>query len=271
MGKVLFFDIDGTLIPFDKPIPDSTVSALDKARENGHRLVICSGRSRHQLQEELGRIEFDGYILESGAYIENQGQIIYQNIIENEELDFLISELEMTGAIYSAQTATCGVTTNRCMDRLVQFYINEGAPPEAVRKLKADRITMDSLRHRHDVEKVVYHEASITVSELRQRIGHRFELTELSFSRIDPFSGEITAKGIHKASGMERYLHYHGLSREDSIAFGDGPNDFEMIEYAGIGVVMGNGIDDLKEKADYITSHIEEDGIKNALEHFDLI
>jgi hydroxymethylpyrimidine pyrophosphatase-like HAD family hydrolase len=64
------------------------------------------------------------------------------------------------------------------------------------------------------------------------------------------------------------YLH---LSKEDVIAFGDGPNDFEMIEFAGTGVAMGNASDDLKELADYITDAVNEDGVYNGMRHFGLI
>lgn len=271
MGKVLFFDIDGTLIPFQKTMPESTKRALEKARANGHKIVICSGRSRAQLQNSLDEVEFDGYVMDSGSYVEDHGKAIFQHIIENEELEFLIQELEMVGAIYSGQTASGVISTPRCIEGIAQFYKENGIPEEEIEKLCNHRRIDKHITQRHDLEKFVYHKSAIDVNEMRMRIGDRFEVTELSFERVDPYSGEITAKGIHKASGMEKYLKLYGLSREDSVAFGDGPNDFEMIEYAGIGVVMGNGIDALKEKADYITASVEEDGIEKALMHLNLI
>lgn len=271
MGKVLFFDIDGTLIPFQKTMPESTQRALEKAKANGHKIVICSGRSRSQIQNSLEVVKFDGYVMDSGSYVEDQGKVIFQHIIENEELEFLIQELEMVGAIYSGQTNRGVVSTPRCIEGIAQFYKENGVPEEEIEKLCNHRQIDKHITQRHDIEKFVYHKSAITVDELRLRIGDRFEITELSFERVDPYSGEITAKGIHKASGMEKYLKHYGLNREASVAFGDGPNDFEMIEYAGIGVVMGNGIDALKEKADYITSSVDEDGIENALIHLELI
>ena len=69
----------------------------------------------------------------------------------------------------------------------------------------------------------------------------------------------------------KKIVEFLGATREDTIAFGDGPNDFEMIEYAGIGVAMGNASDDLKAKADVITTHIAEDGIYNGMKKLNLI
>lgn len=65
MGKVLFFDIDGNLIPFKKTMPESTKRALKRAKENGHKIVICSGRSRSQIQGPILEVDFDGFVLDS--------------------------------------------------------------------------------------------------------------------------------------------------------------------------------------------------------------
>lgn len=271
MGKVLFFDIDGTLIPFQGEMQESTKQALRKAKENGHKIVICSGRSGVQLQKALKEIEFDGYIMNSGAYVEDHHEVIFRSIIENEELEFLLQELEMVGAVYSAQTKDGVITTPRCVSGIMQFHIDNGMSEDKAEEICANRQIETCLTKRHDIEKFVYYKAAISVEQLRERIGDRFEIAGFSFDKVDPYSGEITAKGIHKASGMEKYLSHYGMTREDSIAFGDGSNDFEMIDYAGIGVVMGNGIEALKKRADFITASVEDDGIQKALLHFGLI
>jgi hydroxymethylpyrimidine pyrophosphatase-like HAD family hydrolase len=69
---------------------------------------------------------------------------------------------------------------------------------------------------------------------------------------------------------MERYLKAAGIAREDSIAVGDGPNDLQMMEYAGIGIAMGNARE-VKERADMVTSSIDDDGIYRAFETLGLL
>lgn len=82
---------------------------------------------------------------------------------------------------------------------------------------------------------------------------------------------DIISKDGGKDHGIRKILEVHGFTREESIAFGDSDNDLEMLEFAGIGVAMGNAAESVKEVADYVTSHIDEDGIWNACKHFELI
>lgn len=82
---------------------------------------------------------------------------------------------------------------------------------------------------------------------------------------------DIISKDGGKDHGIRKILEVHGFTREESIAFGDSDNDLEMLEFADIGVAMGNAAESVKEVADYVTSHIDEDGIWNACKHFELI
>ena len=85
------------------------------------------------------------------------------------------------------------------------------------------------------------------------------------------FTVILCINGINKATGMERYLKAAGIAREDSIAVGDGPNDLQMMEYAGIGIAMGNAREEVKERADMVTSSIDDDGIYRAFETLGLL
>ena len=82
---------------------------------------------------------------------------------------------------------------------------------------------------------------------------------------------DIISKDGGKANGIQKILEVYGFTKEEAIAFGDSDNDLEMLEFAGIGVAMGNAVESVKEVADYVTSHIDEDGIWNACKHFGLI
>ena len=88
---------------------------------------------------------------------------------------------------------------------------------------------------------------------------------------MDDRAGEIGIGGIHKATGMEIYLNHVGIDRVDCIAVGDGPNDLQMLEYAGVGVAMGNARAEVKARADMVTDAIGEDGIYHAFERLSLI
>ena len=72
-------------------------------------------------------------------------------------------------------------------------------------------------------------------------------------------------------NGIQKMMELFRLSREEIIAFGDAENDIDMLKFAGIGVAMGNAFSILKEQADYVTDHIDKDGIWKALKHFQVI
>lgn len=80
----------------------------------------------------------------------------------------------------------------------------------------------------------------------------------MSFQISNNSSGEISSRGINKAFGMQKYLEHAGIARENTIAFGDGTNDIEMLKYAHIGVAMGNAVETLKKQANYVTSGVDE-------------
>ena len=74
-----------------------------------------------------------------------------------------------------------------------------------------------------------------------------------------------------KVSGMRFFLEREGIPARDTIAFGDAENDIDMLEYAGVGVAMGNAQECVKRIADYVTSSVDEDGIEKALRFYEII
>jgi hydroxymethylpyrimidine pyrophosphatase-like HAD family hydrolase len=84
-------------------------------------------------------------------------------------------------------------------------------------------------------------------------------------------SADLSFKEHDKSKGIEAFLNYAGIDKNDTIAFGDGYNDITMMSAVGCGIAMGNAVDAVKEAADYVTSDVFEDGIYHALKHFELI
>jgi hypothetical protein len=76
--------------------------------------------------------------------------------------------------------------------------------------------------------------------------------------------GDISDGSIMKRDGIEKVLEYCNMDKADAVGVGDSGNDIDMLEYCGIGIAMGNGSDEIKKAADYVTTDIDEDGIKNA-------
>lgn len=270
--KVLFFDIDGTLTNFEGIMPTSTYKALLQAKSNGHKIVLCTGRSRFQINDNLLKIGFHGIIGAAGAYVEAEGVQIYHHTLAQEPFRQLLHYLDKRGILYLLQTKKCGVTTSECFVKLTQLLENEmKMPVKNIRDIFGEVELAENISERDDIEKLIYYASPDDLKQVRSSISPYFGLNGLSFDNTAETRGEISCMSETKASGMKHYLEYISENVEDSIAFGDGPNDFEMMEFAGISVAMGNAKDALKEKADMVTDSVDESGIYNALKKLDLI
>jgi hydroxymethylpyrimidine pyrophosphatase-like HAD family hydrolase len=114
--KLLFFDIDGTLVGFDGKIPDSTYRAIDMARSEGHKVFICTGRSRCQIYDFLLEYGFDGIIAATGAYVEYEGKVIRHETIGRERIGGLVSYFERENTAYALQAEGSQIATQKSVD-----------------------------------------------------------------------------------------------------------------------------------------------------------
>ena len=229
----LFFDIDGTLVSFQThEIPPSTILALTQAKANGHKVFIATGRPPIIITN-LGAIEhlIDGYVTTNGALCFVGNDVVSCKSIPQEEARLVVKD---------AQEKQYGVIVIGEKD--VAIFDPKG---------EVDYIFGQQFK---DYER-----------ELMSR------LPGCTSGRWHPAFTDITAKGADKGEGLLAMASHQGLNPQQTMAFGDGGNDSSMVRGAGIGVAMGNAIDELKEIADYVTTSVDDDGIRNALRHFGLI
>lgn len=281
--KVLFFDIDGTLIDFQSRMPGTARTALRKAARNGHRLILCTGRSFCQLDPKLLQMGFDGVVAAAGADVlygdveishETFGAGRISRIIDfflENKIPFLFQQKD--GCVIQA---SCVRGMAEGMKERFGGHVSEDHAEQQLRASIGSLVTdPDMSLHKEDfsgTETVLYCNSPVpneAIIKLAQPLG--LTVSDTSFKTPDNFSGEITVKGVTKATGMEKMLDYLHTDRRDSIAFGDGPNDINMMEYAGLSVAMGNGTEEVKKAADYVTKDVDKDGLYAAMERLGLI
>lgn len=270
MKKALFFDIDGTLYDYKGHMPASAGNALAMAREKGHELVICSGRSLFQLYPGMAE-EFDGIICSTGALVKRRGELIYEHYMPEETLRKIVSVFQEAGGYLAIMTEKHLKLNQECRDYLVQKFSHHFADPNLIHQVMGSYELTNDLTKYRDVKKMLYYESRWDVSQVAQALSDCCDVTATSFEEEVCDSGEITVKGINKALGIQKYIERNGIAREDTIAFGDGPNDLDMISYAGIGVAMGNARVEVKQEADFITSSVNEDGIARAMQELGIL
>ena len=276
MGKLLFFDIDGTLVGFGGVMPESAIEALKKARENGHLLFISTGRSKSQIYESLMDFGFDGIVAATGGYVEFQGKEVFHNVFGKDNIIKVLDAFDGSDAGLFFQKKDEVITTSRYAEVFLEEFgieadldrISETPGLEFVRL--DDDLEGYPVNHA-DTESFIYCKAPYPTEVLSRMLAPEIHVETASYKNPEPYSGELTLEINSKATGIEKMLEYLGREREDVIAFGDGANDLEMMEFANVSVAMGNANERVKKRADLVTTDILDDGIKNALERLSLI
>lgn len=256
MIKVAFFDIDGTLLSHNtRVVPQSTRKALKKLKEKGIKCVIATGRHICQLEHlDIRDLDFDGYLTLNGQIcLDEKKQILYGVPIQGqpkEEIIRMFREKEQPALLVEDDCLYVNFVNDRV--KYVQDCIS--SPVAEIREYTGREIYMGVL--------YIGAEDAHLLQGLKD---------ELAITRWNPYAVDMIAKGGGKDQSIRRYLEEWGLTRQECIAFGDGENDIGMLQFAGIGVAMGNAEDCVKAVADYVTTDVDEDGILNALKHFGIL
>lgn len=276
MGKLLFFDIDGTLVGYDSVMPESAVEALRAAQLAGHKIFICTGRSKNQIYQHLLEFGFDGIVSATGGYVEYNGIELYHSVFGEENLKNVMDCFKDTQAGILLQRRDDNVSSEKYEKVFIkafseQVVVKRMSDMQAFQKIIMDNDIDQYPEKYYDTENVLYCNSPFTVEEVRTRLFPEIHVETASYKRPEPYSGEITLTACNKGTGIQKILDFLGRTREDVIAFGDGANDIDMLDFAGVAVAMGNAREHVKKHADYVTTDVDQDGIYHAMKHLKLI
>lgn len=262
MIKAIFFDVDGTLLSFDThEVPASTRKALEQLKEKEIKLFVATGRSPISFKGLLERIdfEFDGFVFNNGQHVIIDNQVIHDMPLPTDHLEDLIEHAEKNNIAISFSE----------MDYTYQNFSNDRVA-ELRRMLGANypKTNYDDPLER--IQKYDLYQMSVYVTPEEEE-----ELFAVAPSlrgvRWHPLFTDIIPYEGGKGVGISKALDYMGLENEEVMAFGDGGNDTEMLAFVKHGIAMGNAVDEAKEAASYVTDHVDEDGVYNALKKYGLV
>lgn len=256
--QAIFFDIDGTLVSFNThTIPQSTIDTIKQLQAKGIKLIIATGRAFCDINN-LGDLQFDGYIAANGAYcVDKNGDAIFKNLISKENLTSLVEYLE-------EKPFPCIFMTDKgnfinyidqsvmALYDLVDIPVPEIKPIEEI--IKDDVYQLDAF--------VTQEQEADLISKA---------LTKCEGSRWHPTFADINVKNNSKATGINKFIEHYGINIKNTMAFGDGGNDIAMLKHVAVGIAMGNAGDNVKSISDHVTASVDDNGIARALKHFEVI
>ncbi|RKN85689.1 Cof-type HAD-IIB family hydrolase [Paenibacillus ginsengarvi] len=254
--KIVFFDIDGTLVDDRKQIPPGTVQAIRELQSRGVEAVIATGRAPYFFAPLLETLGIDSYVSLNGAYVVYKGEPVFSREIPQASVKAFVSHAarHRHSLVFESHSA---------------FYTNNDSDPlmlESVTSLRVDLPGYDpEFWQKQPIYQMFLH------CESAEEPLYERAVPGLKMIRWHEKAMDVMPDDRSKAQGIEALLAHVGVSPEAAVAFGDGLNDKEMLALVGLGIAMGNAHEELKPYADYITTHVEEDGIGNGLRYAGLI
>lgn len=270
--KCIAFDLDHTVINSDGRMSDATRTAIKQAITEGIEIVPVSGRAFATFPEDICQIEGISYAVTSnGAAIYNKktGERIHGEAIDPADLHSILDAFDsyfQNGQI-AYEAFVDGVAYGD--SKYVKNPNNFGVPQGNVAYVQSTRKPIDDI-----ITFMVEHEADLDSLDivaadpvLYQKIEEQIPLVTKAVYTTSAVSYrlEISHKNSGKATGLAYVLNLFDITPEETVAFGDGDNDAEMLEFAGLGVAMENATENCKATADTVCARCENDGVAKFL------
>ena len=259
MVKAIFFDIDGTLLSFKtSKMIESTKNALVALKEKGVKLFIASGRPRSNMKTIDDFWTFDGYVSFNGQYCLVGDEVVWSNPIKKEDLKSMCDYIKKEDIICDIMELERSYVNK--MDSRLDFLL-------AFSGITVGKLPIEPIENILNNE--IYQMGPFITREKEVEF-LKHTPTCKSARWHDEFTDIIPLEG-GKDVGIDKVLEKLGIDISETMAFGDGGNDLSMLKHVHIGVAMGNAKDYVKDVADYVTDSVDEDGIYNALKHFNIL
>ncbi|WP_020006712.1 Cof-type HAD-IIB family hydrolase [Salinicoccus albus] len=255
--SIIFFDIDGTLLDTEKKLPESTKKAVGQLKADGHIVAIATGRAPFMFEKLRQALDIDTYVSFNGSYVVLEGEVIHKNPLDKEAL------LQLTEEGLANDHPVVYLSEEDMMSNVPEHaHINEG-----IASLKL------GMQPGHDPEYHVGRDLYQTLLFAPEGEGAQYteKYDAFDFIRWHRVSLDVIPKGGSKAKGIAKVIDTLDIPKERHYAFGDGPNDKEMMTEVFNSYAMGNAVDETKSLARYTTKHVDEGGIEYGLKMSGLI
>lgn len=267
MYKLLAIDVDGTLLNSVHQISEVNKEAIQRAKSLGVKIILLSGREPSSIKSFSDEMGINGLIsgFNGGIIMDSELEKVYFNHCVEENL------AKKTISLGERQDKFYGVfLEDKCLiknkeDSRYNFFRNYITFPE--REVGNVANYLDKHHLWNNIYKIVYasdnQELQIFKKELEKETDN-----QISSLFSLPFFLEVTSTRVSKGIALQQIAEYYGVSRQEVIAIGDGENDIAMLQYAGIGIAMGNAPDSVKKHADEVTYTNNENGVGHVIEKY---
>ncbi|TDW14635.1 Cof subfamily protein (haloacid dehalogenase superfamily)/HAD superfamily hydrolase (TIGR01484 family) [Breznakia blatticola] len=272
-SKVVFIDVDGTLCLDDgHTVPESAQAACKQARKNGHKLFLCTGRSKPEIFDNILEVGFDGIIGAGGGFADVNQENLFHKQMQEADVKAVQAYFEEHGILYYIES-----NEGLFGSRELQLHLAKLMSPDDIEKgleapfVKALQPFSDDIDYA-SINKICFLDnANHPLQDVEEKFKDVFEVLACTVPAFGKNSGELIIKGVSKSVAIDQVLAHIGVSKNETIAIGDGKNDIDMFEYCNVGVAVGNADPKLKEVSDFVVRRHDDGGLADAFSQLQLI
>jgi len=256
--KAVFFDIDGTLLSFKThQVAASTVQAIADLQAKGIKTILSTGRSINSI-DHVKYLNFDGFITFNGGYcVAKDGELLFKQCIDADDIRGILTYAKENTLSFSFMSEK-EIGIHDVTPEIAGMYAHVNLPVPPL--IDFDRVDVTSIL-----------QTNIFLGPEQERAFMAKVMPNSTASRWTPLFADVNAKNQSKKVGIDIFCKHFGIDLSETMAFGDGGNDIEMLKHVNVGVAMGNANPEVKAIADYVTDDVDHDGILNALKHFEVL
>ncbi|MFR8064578.1 HAD family hydrolase [Thomasclavelia spiroformis] len=264
--KSIFLDVDGTLVSGHTTMNPKVVEAINRARQNGHYVFICTGRNKTGIKYELAKADFDGIIASAGSYIEIDNKVIHSVYFNKLLVDKISKVFDENNIYYNYECTDVTYMSKKMVELFIGGVNFESGNIELEKMMQEEfkkfSIQDLSLYNNQDIHKICFIATDQNyVERAKKQLGDDVNMVIHDIFDATTINGELISKVDNKATAIKQVIDYLGIDKKDTIAFGDSMNDYEMINFVECGIAMGNACKELKEVASRVCRSVDEDGI----------
>ena len=264
--KSIFLDVDGTLVSGHATMNPKVVEAINRARQNGHYVFICTGRNKTGIKYELAKANFDGIIASAGSYIEIDNKVIHSVYFNKLLVDKISKVFDENNIYYNYECTDVTYMSKKMVELFIGGVNFESGNIELEKMMQEEfkkfSIQDLSLYNNQDIHKICFIATDQNdVERAKKQLGDDVNMVIHDIFDATTINGELISKVDNKATAIKQVIDYLEIDKKDTIAFGDSMNDYEMINFVECGIAMGNACKELKEVASRVCRSVDEDGI----------
>lgn len=254
--KIVFIDIDGTLVNEEKQIPNDAKAAIKELKKRNIPIVLATGRAPYFFSHILDELGLSSYISFNGSYVVHSKKEVYKKPIPMNTLELLENTALKNNHPIVFQGSKEGCANHKEHAHIIESFQSL--------KLKAPSYRQDFWK-----EADIY-QCLLFCEESEEKV-YEEAFSNIHFVRWHPLSMDVIPTGGSKAAGIAQILNILNIDPKEAVAFGDGLNDKEMLSYVGMGIAMGNAHEDIKPYAKFITKHVDDGGLAYGLQKISLL